>query len=245
MARFERVALLAFCGATVAACNLIAGLDHFQDVSCEPCGDGSVEAGGGDVLIPPPQDAAPDAGEDVFIPVDASDAGDASDADTGSDADAGESGGAVAPEGGPPYDYRWARWVMPNGAEAGLPNPASYAPLPGIDGGVLDLRTRLMWGPTQAAATADAGAALCASPWRVPTRIELVSILDTSSQTGVLVNPAFATMQQAKYWTSSVTLTGQSWTVDFGEGSVTAPATGLAHATAVVCVQSPLDGGPP
>ena len=144
------------------------------------------------------------------------------------------------PEGGPSIDYRWARWIMPNGAEAGLPNAASYA---FVDAGVHDGITGLTWGNSQ-----NDSAGGCIYPWRLPTRIELVSILDTS-RSPVLVNPVFtssqasaaqASVQPTAYWTSSVTPDGRRWTVNFSQGTV-APFT---NGAAVICVQSS-DAGPP
>jgi len=223
MARFERLALAAIGCAAVAACNAIAGLGEFQDVPCEPC----QEAGGSFDSGPPP--------DDVVVPVEtgAIDASvdadaDATTVDTGIDAPTDDVGPVVPPDTGTSIDYTWALWVMPNGADAGLPTPASY--VAGTDGGVHDVWTHLTWGNAQTGVT-DAGAA-CAYPFRLPTRIELVSILDTS-QSPVLVNPAFTTMQAAVYWTSSVTPDGTPWTVDFGGGYVE-PST---SAMGVICVQ--------
>jgi predicted small secreted protein len=221
----RQLAFVALGCAALAACNAIAGLGEFQDVPCEPCSEaGSLAYDSG----PPPGD--------VFVPDDGTsdagpDAADATVADTGFDAPIiDDVGPVIVPDTGVPIDYRWARWTMPNGAEAGLPNPASYTPVAGSDGGLFDNVTKLTWGSAQTAIT-DAGAA-CTYPFRLPTRIELVSILDTS-QSPVLVNPAFTTMRAAVYWTSSVTPDGTPWTVDFGEGYVEPSTT----ATDVICVQ--------
>jgi hypothetical protein len=186
MGRFERVALLAVCSASVAACNLVAGLGNFHDVPCEPCaeaGDGPPdpiprEAGGeqedgglgtladGNGLDAPdvsPLDAAGDADATTSLARDAGDAGDGGEPD-------GEAGSPISPEAS--VDYRWARWRMPNGAATGLPNPASYAPAPGIDGGVYDTVTRLTWGVAQSGINSiKAATDSCIYPMRVPTRI--------------------------------------------------------------------------
>jgi hypothetical protein len=245
MARIERLALLACGAAAVVACNLIAGIDQFHDVPCEPCeagsvleggpiDDGSVDAPIGDGGIDATIDAG-DAADADATAVDAADAADAADAtDAGSD---GSDADATLPEAS--VDYTWARWLMPNGAEAGLPNPARYAPAPGIDGGVLDLVTGLTWANAQNVNSALAAVAACPPPFRVPTRIELVTILDTS-QSSVLVNPAFTQVQAGTYWTSSRTLEDASWTIDFRYGYVRTTMNG----TAVICVQSDAGSGP-
>jgi hypothetical protein len=244
MARSRRLALLAIGSAAIAACNVIAGIDQFHDVPCEACEAGTslpeasplpLEAG--------PDTTTDDAGVDA-ADADAADAPDSQDAadatlDAGTDADA-DATSFVPPEAS--ADYRWPRWTMPNGAQAGLPNAASYAPVPGTDGGVLDLVTDLRWTDVQTAMSLNAALSACTYPARLPTRIELVSILDTS-QPYVLVNPAFTTMHAAgpvTYWSSSMTPDGQRWTVDFGGGFVQFSHPG----TAVICVQLG-DGGAP
>jgi hypothetical protein len=75
----------------------------------------------------------------------------------------------------------------------------------------------------------------------LPTRIELVSILDTSGAagSGILVNAAFSTMQPLRFWTSSTTPNGVSWTVDFGAGNVAPSLT----ASAVICIYVGGDAG--
>ena len=154
MARFERLVLAAVGAVTVAACNLLAGIDQFHDVPCEPCeaGDGAPEVSPvsndgplDEAIVDGSPDSTSDADVDAADATDATDAMDAPDAADAADAtDAGPDGSdadAAPPEAS--VDYTWARWPMPNGAEAGLPNEAGYAPAPGIDGGVYDLVTRL------------------------------------------------------------------------------------------------------
>jgi hypothetical protein len=233
MGRSERVALGAICLGWGAACNAIVGLNGFHDVP----GDGG------------PLDASVFPG-DTGVTEDAPDDADATvidatppPADTGPDVE--DTGSGFPPnEAGNAVDLRWPRWRMPNagGPDSGLPNLASYERVSGVDGGVIDRITGLDWGNvTTGVTTIGAASAACASPWRLPTRIELVSILDTSgaADSGVLVNAAFASMQPLRFWTSSTTPSGVAWTVDFGAGAIAPSPT----ASAVICVYVGGDGG--
>jgi hypothetical protein len=217
-------------------------LNGFHQVPCDVCGDGgdgsTSAAFGQDTGAP--EAALPDAAHDAAVDATLNDAG----------TDASEEGGSGfhASEAGSSVDLRWPRWRMPNGGgpEAGLPNPATYTLIPGTDGGVRDGITGLSWGnlTTGVYSLAQAQGA-CGAPWRLPTRIELVSILDTSNpaDSGVLVNAAFAQMPPARVWTSSVTPGGAWWTVDFSGGSVSASST--VEASAAICIYVGGDAGAP
>jgi hypothetical protein len=117
---------------------------------------------------------------------------------------------------------------MPNPASLGLPNPSAYTA--NADGTVTDQVTSLTW-----EGTADPGfysqaqaAAYCANKsggWRLPTRIELVSLLDFSTNPNITINQAyFPNTYPGPYWASSVSVfpssssLGPFWTVDFGSG---------------------------
>ena len=221
--RLHGVALAALFFSPVAACDAIAGLGQFQDVPCEPC-----EAGGAPFDDAPelpdgvgPIEASEDAGIDAF---------EAAVVDTGIDVVNTGTGVLPPSEAGPYAAFEWPRWIMPNGSEAGLPNPASYSPR--SDGGVDDLITSLGWGNARTGVgSLSAAMTACAPPWRLPTRVELVSILDTSRMP-VLANPAFGSIEAVPYWTASVAPSGSSWTVDFGTGAVGTSATGAA----VICI---------
>lgn len=247
MARSERLVLAASFGAAIVACNVIAGIDQFHDVPCAPCDEagGSLEAssfpGDSPGDVPSPEDAGGGAdATDADAGDDAADADATLDAGTDADADA-EGGSFASPEAS--VDHRWPLWRMPNAAGSGLPNEAGYAPVAATDGGVLDLITGLAWESAPFPTKTRGGAlSACVYPARLPTRIELVSILDTS-QPVVLVNPAFTAVKAAGaaiYWTSSTAPDGSLWTVDFGTGIV-APAD---DGNAVLCVQAG-DGGVP
>jgi hypothetical protein len=112
-------------------------------------------------------------------------------------------------------DPNWADWPMPNGpidVEAGAPNPESYSANP-RDGTVTDQVTGLMWeedtitagqrseDPSVVQADWSTAWAYCEGltlagheDWRLPTIIELVSILDDDSaptiDTRVFSNPS-------------------------------------------------------
>jgi hypothetical protein len=234
MARFERVGVVVLAFAAVAACNTLVGIDDFSDVPCEPCIDGAIPFDEGvDAVADGP--AAIDGGMDTGIDATADAA-----VDTGIDA-ADSGGGFTTPEAGDATDFEWPLWIMPNGSEAGLPNPAKYSPVAGTDAGVFDQITHLSWGNAQTGISSLASAtSWCSPPWRLPTRIELVSILDTS-RSPVLVNPVFTSIQGLPYWSSSVTPAGKSWTVDFGSGAVATTTAGAA----AICIYWPEDAGAP
>ncbi len=106
-------------------------------------------------------------------------------------------GGAAGQSEQPPLFEPWALWPMPNPASAGLPHPAQYDTSKA--GVVLDKVTGLTWQATVSTSTyawADAKA-YCASlslggfkDWRLPSRIELVSIVDfTIAKPGPVLDP--------------------------------------------------------
>jgi hypothetical protein len=221
-----------------AGCDTLLGLGQFKNVACAiDCPDVSTQETSG------PEASVPEAsGPDV---VDSGDGGDSSDASAVADAvffpDAIDE--FAPPEAASPHEV-WAHWAMPNpDASIGpdspvlLPNPMAYDA--SADGRVLDMVTLLTWESSSFATTDYAGA------WRhcdtigmrVPTRIDLVSLIDfTTSPT---INGAvFPGTTGANYWTSSVVWTDagpdaalQFWSVSFDDGLV-APAA----ATFVRCV---------
>ena len=85
--------------------------------------------------------------------------------------------------------------------------------------------------PDAANKTYEDALKLCAAPWRLPSRIELVTLLD-HSRTGAKINAAFAGALQAPHWTSSevrIRLDNnvpalvdppQFWVVDFDKGGL-------------------------
>ncbi len=103
-----------------------------------------------------------------------------------------------------------ASWPMPNPAATGLPHPSSYTTEAEI---VVDDVTGLHWqriagcstGCTQADANAYCESLTLASSsdWRLPTRIELVSIVDDTEHMPAVDPDAFPATVNAYFWTSS------------------------------------------
>ena len=127
-------------------------------------------------------------------------------------------------------DPNWAEWPMPNSqadVTAGAPNLASYTD--NGDGTVTDNVTGLMWQqavPTTTYTWANA-VAFCPtltlaghSDWRLPSGIELVSIVDMGNSSPH-INGTYFPPTPANYFWSSSPLAGSSsdaWLVDFNFG---------------------------
>lgn len=98
-------------------------------------------------------------------------------------------------------------FTMPNPAGAGLPNPASYTV--NADGTVTDKVSGLLWERLASRATYTQPEAVnyCLAEgvgWRLPTRLELVSLVDfTVPAPGPTINQAFAGTPSTVFWTSS------------------------------------------
>jgi hypothetical protein len=217
MVRSRRSLLAVACALLVPAalaCNAIIGLDDFKRAEC----DGFRCDGGGapDVVVPDgsqPVDASPD-----------------------------------APRGTDPVS--WAQWKMPAwdaGADAtAVGIPPSYSIVD--DDVVADDITGLTWRravlatPMTFAAADAACRALdpASGPWRLPKRIELVSILDYG-RPGIKVDPIFGGVQNLPVWTSSEVrtdfgVTGTYWTINFGDGTLATTDPGLS--ATVLCVKA-------
>jgi hypothetical protein len=116
--------------------------------------------------------------------------------------------GEVREQGPPPA--RWALWPMPNFTMSGLPHPASYDV--SSTGTVFDRVTGLMWQREVGAKnmSLDDATETCARldlggyhDWRVPSRIELVSILDMGETKPSIDRGAFPGTPPDWFWTSS------------------------------------------
>jgi hypothetical protein len=123
---------------------------------------------------------------------------------------------------------------MPNPARliATLPNPSSYSST--LSGVMTDNVTGLMWQQPLDAVSCAKGctqadaAAYCASislgnyhDWRLPTRIELVSLVDFT-RASPAIDPVFTGTPPDKFWTSSSeagAVATVAWLVDFVSGS--------------------------
>jgi hypothetical protein len=171
-------------------------------------------------------------------------------------------GGATTVDGGvgcsyqPPSEFIYARWPMPNPASAGLANPASYTD--NGDGTVTDDVTKLVWQKSvtssQAYSWCDAinycaTLTLAGRTWRLPTRIELLSLVDFTRGNPAINTTAFPGVPCGKYhWTSSPWVVSQiatkpqySWIVNFSEG-LTSNAGDRTQAEYARCVSAPDEG---
>jgi hypothetical protein len=111
---------------------------------------------------------------------------------------------------------------------AGLPTQATYKP--NTDQTVTDNITKLTWEGvvypsriTQSeAATYCAGLDNSNGPWRLPTLLELISLVDyTVPSPGPTISAMFPSRPAERFWTSSRAACGapQGWWVDFGSGA--------------------------
>jgi len=137
-------------------------------------------------------------------------------------------------------DPTWAEWPMPNDrvdVTAGAPNLESYTD--NKDGTVTDNLTGLMWQQTvpTGAYTWSQAVAYCPtlnlaghSDWRLPSRIELVSIVDFGElvsivdfevTSGATISATYFPSTEANWFWSSSPLAGSpsgAWVVYFGDG---------------------------
>ncbi|HSQ62905.1 MAG TPA: DUF1566 domain-containing protein [Polyangiaceae bacterium] len=212
--RTARVALAAAPALLVAAagCQQILGLDQFTKDAASECDSAACDGGTADA----PDDSP---GLDVVLP------------------------DVVNPT------TSWAKWPMPSSdaeVESGA-NPDSGAKYVTTKGVAADQITGLQWNLSSSPSTfgkVEDAAAYCATlgpNWRLPTRIELATLLDSSTNPPC-VTPALAVdggVQAALYWTSSYyrpLIAGQLhyWLVNFTTGDVVHLPPTQAHA---VCVQ--------
>lgn len=220
------LAVAAALAVSALACDALLGLGSYQEVDPDGGNGGVAQDSGEDVTDTGVDTSMADAFEGGLEP-DASDAGDAPDTAPTFD-------GAID---GPPLTDLWARWRMPNpdastastiDGAASLPNPMAY------DGGgdagtAFDLVTGLTWSTASVQKSDFAGAngtcATMGTGWHVPTRIQLVSLIDFTQPLGSpTIDPVtFPGTQPLPYWTSSQVPGDAStlyWTVDFGTGLV-------------------------
>ncbi len=109
------------------------------------------------------------------------------------------------------------------------------------DGTVVDSLTGLQWQQTasadqrswyEAEAYCDTQLILAGkADWRMPTRVELASLVDFEQHDPAIASKIFAGTAAAPYWSSSGTLGAplEAWTVDFQWGFTTSEITNLKH----------------
>jgi hypothetical protein len=157
----------------------------------------------------------------VIILTDDSGADDGEDGDP-QDRDAGAQGASTAPPT-KPDPLAWPSWPMPNPKTNGLPNPQSYAARE--EGVVTDKVTGLQWEQTVDGSqyTWEDAANYCdqldtaGGGFRLPKRIELLSLVDFTHPNPSIDVSAFPDSPAGKFWTASRfagTRTG-AWAVDF------------------------------
>ncbi len=173
---------------------------------------------GADGLLPP---SAYDASSELVAP--------ASDGDVPGAEAAGDDGGA---------DAVWATWPMPNSPSSGLPHPQSYDT--SVAGTALDRVTGLMWereasvlvtADYASIGVLDQASAYCANlalagfhDWRLPTRIELVSIVDfgadpaENSTVFTVTGAALLSSSQHPFAGATDVMVGVAW---MGDGTTT------------------------
>jgi hypothetical protein len=127
-------------------------------------------------------------------------------------------------------DPNWAEWPMPNGpvdVAAGAPNPMTYTA--NGDGTVTDNVTKLTWQePLRTAASQtlnfSSAQAYCASltlgghgGWRLPSQIELLSLVDfgIASPAPMIDAAAFPNTPAGLTWSSTVYAGNTVYGVDF------------------------------
>ncbi|MCL2447353.1 MAG: DUF1566 domain-containing protein [Polyangiaceae bacterium] len=125
----------------------------------------------------------------------------------------------------------WANWPVPNPSNTQLPNPQAYDT--SVSGILLDKVTQLQWEASVdgVARTWNDAVAYCASlsdsngGWRLPSRMELASIVDYAAlpvglapaSFGMLSPQADASMYAYRFWSSSLKAGDetQAWAIDF------------------------------
>ncbi len=205
------------CVPLALACNGIVGLSDYTRAECS--GGGVCTDGG-----------APD------VPFDGST--DAADS-------AVDSGKGAEP-------VSWARWRMPNYVPDGGPIPGTAPSLTAAGSEVNDGVTKLVWRNAleggNTLVTLEQAEEACrnvapAGQWRVPKRIELVTLLDYGHPKPFIDKSFFPDFAPARVWTSSEHrpfvggLDQRYWTVNFDTGAVETEI-GTSAAAATLCVKA-------
>ena len=222
------IALVLGCAPAATGCNGVLGIEAPEDTSVLDGG----RARDGDEPQPADRDAASDHERD---------AGDADLPEVELDA-----GGGVVVE---PSDPRFPTWPMPNPPSTGAGRAQSYTASP--DGFVTDEVTRLEWQQSvddRASSWKDA-AAYCEAldlgggGFRLPTRIELLSLLDFTAASPTIDGAAFPDTPADYYWSASSFVGDRSiaWLVSFGAAPGFLSSTALDSVYRVRCVRETVD----
>jgi hypothetical protein len=188
---------------TAIACNGIVGLDEYKRAQCTDYDCGLFDGNFPDTFTP-----------DVIRP-------------DGSLPDGGEGTVAVS----------WAKWRMPNytvPAEAGPSPPTAPILAVGAPGEVNDNVSTLVWKSALekggAPSTFEQAKGVCPSiepkgAWRLPSRIELVTLLDYGHAKPFIDRTKFVGFPNSRVWSFSEerplnTTKPRYWTVNFDSGAV-------------------------
>lgn len=220
MGRFKRVLFVIIASALPAmiACNAIVGIDDFRKGECEtvPC---APPDGGPDNIVP-----------DNIVPD--------SRPDTAPDAPPG-----VGP-------VSWAQFPMPNykiGVDASAPRPLDYQVNTSDE--VTDKVTGRVWRRAVIGnlpgedLTPEQGIEKCKlipfGPWRLPKRIELVTLLSHGGAKPFIDTSIFTGVPADVVWTSSEVrpFNGKYWAVDFNTGALVQLEPKLPEFAKVLCVK--------
>jgi hypothetical protein len=159
---------------------------------------------------------------------------------------------ATSAEGGASVD-NWAEWSMPNSqadVSAGAPNLESYTD--NGDGTVTDNVTRLVWQKDVPSSTYDQAAAVlyCSGlslathgDWRLPSVIELVSVVDPGRFGPSIDETYFPSTPANPFWSSSPSplMPGDGFDIPFDAGNVSTDD--LSSLFSVRCVRSAITAG--
>jgi hypothetical protein len=231
--RFKLVlTLAAACGIAsgITSCRGILGLDG--DEPLLPTDGGNGEGEGGGVFA----DGASATDGNASGDGSAGGGGDGSSASDASNADAAKGGDAA-----PVVTSDWARWPLP----ASSPGAANYTLTTDT---ALDKTTGLMWQRAFSARINYSGAAAYCTgisdggfhDWRVPTWIELVSIVDYSRSAPAIDTTAFTGVPSDWFWSTTVVgTTGLQQSIFFFSGKVAGLDTTAAQLWRVRCVRNP------
>ncbi|MCW5836996.1 MAG: DUF1566 domain-containing protein [Labilithrix sp.] len=141
----------------------------------------------------------------------------------------------------------WAAWPVPNyDAGGATDNPMAYQAV--ANQGFEDTITKLVWRHPMPSgsdsATYEQALEICSGPWRLPSRIELVTLLDLSASSGAKASDVFKTtapaMPRSVHWTFSEVrpfdpVKREHWVVDFDRGGLAKREE--ADSAAVRCVR--------